>query len=76
MNRSIIDQIVQVEDRVAWDTALELAKKEGILSGISTGAIFWAALDVARQLGPGATVVAMICDTGERYLSMDEDVPS
>lgn len=72
LNRSIIDQIILVEDQDAWKTSLELAAKEGILSGISAGANVWAALQVARDLGPGKVVVAIVCDTGERYLSMDE----
>lgn len=72
LNRNVIDQIVLVEDQTAWKTALELAEKEGILSGVSTGAIVWAALQTARDLGPGKNVVAIVCDTGERYLSMDE----
>lgn len=72
LNRSVIDEIIQVEDMAAWETAIELAKREGILSGISTGANFWAAFQVAKKLGPGKNVVAIICDTGERYLSMDE----
>ncbi len=72
LNRSIIDQIIQVEDMDAWKISLELATKEGLLSGISSGANIWAALQVAREIGPGKNVVAVICDTGERYLSMDE----
>lgn len=72
LNRSVIDQVILVEDQDAWKTSLELAAKEGILSGISAGANVWAALQVARDLGPGKVVVAIVCDTGERYLSMDE----
>ncbi len=72
LNREIIDQIIQVEDQDAWKTSLELAAKEGILGGISTGAACWAALQVARELGAGKTVVAIFPDTGERYLSMDD----
>lgn len=72
LNRGVIDQIIQVEDMDAWKTSLELATREGFLSGISSGANVWAALQVARDLGPGKNVVAIICDTGERYLSMDE----
>lgn len=72
LNRGIIDDIIQVEDQDAWKTALEMASKEGLLGGISAGANVWAALQVARQLGPGKNVVTVICDTGERYLSMDE----
>ena len=72
LNRSVIDQVIQIEDQDAWDTSMELATKEGILSGISTGAIFKAAFQVAKDLGPGKNVVAIVCDTGERYLSMDD----
>lgn len=72
LDRKVIDRIIQVGDQDAWDTMLSLAIKEGILSGISTGAIFYAAFQVAKELGPGKKVVAVICDTGDRYLSMDE----
>lgn len=72
LNRQVIDQVIQVDDMDAWKVALELAQKEGILCGVSTGAIFWAAFQVAKELGAGKNVVAVICDTGERYLSMDE----
>jgi cysteine synthase A len=46
-----------------------LARQEGILAGISSGAIVWAALQVAARLGTGKTVVTFVCDTGERYIS-------
>lgn len=72
LNREVIDQIILVEDQDSWKTSLELVAKEGILGGISTGAACWAALQVARELGAGKTVVAIFPDTGERYLSMDE----
>lgn len=72
MNRQVVDRVITVEDQDAWKTMLELASKEGILGGISTGAACWAALQVAKDLGPGKTVVAIFPDTGERYLSMDE----
>ncbi len=71
LNRQILDEIISVEDQTAWEMSLALAKQEGILCGISTGAIFVAALKVARELGRGKNVVAIICDTGERYLSVD-----
>ncbi|HLO67267.1 MAG TPA: cysteine synthase A [Holophaga sp.] len=62
----------RVED-VAYEDALVIARRltreEGIFTGISTGAIVFAALKVARELGEGKTVVAVVCDTGERYLS-------
>lgn len=72
LNRDIIDEVILVEDQDAWQTSLALAAKEGILGGISTGAACWAALKVAKGLGPDKTVVAIFPDTGERYLSMDE----
>ncbi len=72
LNRSVIDRVMLVDDKDAWEIALQLAAQEGILGGISTGAACWAALQVARELGPGKTVVAIFPDTGERYLSMDE----
>jgi len=72
VNRSVIDRVITVTDQDAWKTALDLASKEGILGGISTGAACWAALQVAKELGSGKTVVAIFPDTGERYLSMDE----
>ena len=72
LNRGIIDEIIQVDDMDAWKVSMELVAKEGIFSGISTGAIVWGALKVAKELGPGKNVVAIICDTGERYLSMDD----
>jgi cysteine synthase A len=58
---------VSYEDAIAMQR--RLTREEGLLSGISTGAIAHAALKVARELGAGKTVVAILCDTGERYLS-------
>ena len=49
-----------------------LAKREGLLVGISAGANAFIALQVARELGPGKRVVTVMCDTGERYFSLDE----
>ena len=66
---SIVDEIVRVKNEDALSTAKSLAKQEGILAGISSGAIVWAALHVAAKLGPGKTVVTFVCDTGERYIS-------
>jgi len=76
LNREIIDEVTQVDDMDAWNTAIDLAKKEAVLSGISTGAIIWAAMKLCKELGPGKNVVAIVCDTGERYLSMDEKFQS
>jgi cysteine synthase len=70
LNRSVIDEIVQVKDEDAMATALRLAREEGLLAGISAGANVWAALGVAERLGAGRTVVTVLCDTGERYLSV------
>jgi cysteine synthase A len=62
----------RIED-VAYDDAITIARRltreEGIFTGISTGAIVFTALKIARELGEGKTVVAVVCDTGERYLS-------
>tara|TARA_R110002020_G_scaffold84654_3_gene209510 strand:+ start:2023 stop:2979 length:957 start_codon:yes stop_codon:yes gene_type:complete len=69
LNRDIFDLIVPVNDVLARDTARDLATREGIFCGISGGGTFAAALEVARTLDPGSVVLAMIPDTGERYLS-------
>jgi cysteine synthase len=71
LNREIIDEIIKVEDMEAYNMARTLVSQEGILVGISAGANVFAALKVAEQLGPGKTVVTVLCDTGERYLSLD-----
>jgi cysteine synthase len=71
LNRSIIDRIIRVKDADAIATSRMLTKKEGILAGISSGAATWAALQVAKELGHGKTVVVVLPDTGERYLSTD-----
>jgi len=66
---SIVDEVVRVKNEDAFATAKGLARQEGILAGISSGAIVWAALQVAARLGVGKTVVTFVCDTGERYIS-------
>lgn len=66
---SIVDEIIKVKNEDAFATAKGLARQEGILAGISSGAIVWAALQVAARLGVGKTVVTFVCDTGERYIS-------
>lgn len=71
LNTDIYDEIVQVEDEDAVRTARELAAREGILVGPSAGASVWAALQLAKKLGPGKRVLCIAPDTGERYLSMD-----
>ncbi len=70
LNRSVIDRIIQVSDEDAYETSRRLAREEGIFVGISAGAAAWAALKVAKELGSGKTVVTILCDTGERYLSV------
>ncbi|MEJ2735249.1 MAG: cysteine synthase A, partial [Anaerolineae bacterium] len=69
LNTDVIDEIVQVGDGDAWETARRLARQEGILCGMSSGAAAWAAVQVAQRLGAGKTVVTLLPDTGERYLS-------
>lgn len=71
-DRSIVDSIMTVDDDDAWRTMRALARTEGTLVGISSGAAVFAALQVARSLGPGKTVVTILCDTGERYFSLGE----
>ena len=70
LNRSVIDRIVTVrdEDAVAWSR--RLSREEGLLAGISSGAAAWAACQLAAELTPAQTVVTILPDTGERYLSL------
>jgi cysteine synthase A len=68
----IVDEVIGVSDRDAWETKLALAKEEGLLLGISAGANVWAAVEVAKRLGPNQIVVTILCDTGERYFSLGE----
>lgn len=72
LDRGIIDDIVTVTNEDAFETARKLAKMEGILCGISSGAAVWAAMDVARrQDSAGKRIVAIVPSTGERYISTD-----
>jgi cysteine synthase A len=71
LNREIIDRVVPVEYDDAKTASRRLAKEEGILCGISSGAICWAALGIARELGAGRRVVMVLPDLGERYLTTD-----
>lgn len=69
LNREIYDQVVTVENEQAFETARRVAKEEGLLVGISSGAAIFAALQVAKELGAGKRVVAIVPSNGERYLS-------
>lgn len=70
LNRGVIDEILQVNDEDAIDILRRMAKEEGLFAGISSGAAVWAALEVAAHIGKDKTVLVLLPDTGERYLSM------
>lgn len=72
LNRNIIDEVIQVSDEDAFNTAKIIAKKEGIFVGTSSGAALFAALDVARKLGKNKRVITVFPDTGERYFSVTQ----
>lgn len=72
LDRSLLSEVRVVEDRTAYQTKRRLAQEEGLLVGISAGAAVHTAMAVARELGEGSVVVTVLCDTGERYFSMDE----
>lgn len=69
LDRNVIDEVIAVKDEDAFEVTRLLAKKEGLLGGISTGASLWAAIEVAKKLGKGKRVLAIAPDSGERYLS-------
>lgn len=69
LNREVADAILPIDDVLARDTARRLATEEGLFVGISAGATAAAALEVARNSEDGAVILAMLPDTGERYLS-------
>lgn len=71
LRRDLIDDVIPVKDEDAYATANALAQKEGILGGTTSGANVWAALQRARDLGPGKKIVTVIVDTGLRYLNGD-----
>ena len=71
LNRDIYDELIVVTDEEAYEMTLRLTKEEGLLVGISSGANVHASLQVAAKLGSGKRIVTTLCDTGERYLSVN-----
>ncbi len=71
MDMGVVDEVIQVTSEAALEMGRRLAEEEGLLVGMSSGAATVAALQVARRLGEGKHVVALLPDTGERYLSTD-----
>ena len=70
LDREIYDELIPVTDEAALEMTARLTREEGLLVGISSGANVVAAIAIAQRLGEGKTVVTMLCDTGERYLSV------
>ena len=68
-DRSVVDRVVQAWEEDAFPLARRLAREEGLFVGMSSGAITWAALQIARELGPGKRVAMIAPDSGARYLS-------
>ncbi|MBL8150114.1 MAG: cysteine synthase A [Blastocatellia bacterium] len=71
LDRTLIDKVITVSYENARNTARRLAREEAIFAGISSGAIVWAAIEIARELGVGKRVVTIAPSFGERYLSSD-----
>lgn len=71
LRRTAYDRVIGIDDDDARATTRLLARREGILAGISSGANCAAALQIARELGRGKVVLTVFCDTGERYLTTD-----
>jgi cysteine synthase A len=71
LNENVYNEILKIEDEDAYRVTRDLARKEAILVGPSSGAACFAAMEVAKRLSPDDVVVAIACDTGERYLSTD-----
>ncbi len=72
LEKNLIDEIITVSDEEAFQGSREIAEKEGILAGISSGAAFVASKQVAKKLGSGKNVVTLFPDGGERYFSMEK----
>lgn len=71
LDRGIVDRVIQAWEEDAFPMARRLAREEGLFLGMSSGAIVWAALEVARELGPGQRVACIAPDSGARYLSTE-----
>lgn len=71
LRRDLIDEVIPVKDEDAYKGARMLAGRKGILGGITSGANIWAALQRAKALGPGHSIVTVVIDTGLRYLNGD-----
>ena len=72
LNVELIDEIIQVPNNDAMDTARQLAAREGVLAGVSSGAAMWAAIQISRlPENEGKTIVVILPDTGERYISTE-----
>jgi len=71
LDLDLVDQVIGISDELAYETVNNLAAMEGLLVGISAGANVAAAIQIAQDLSESDKVVTMLCDTGERYLSLD-----
>jgi cysteine synthase A len=71
LDRSLIDRVMKAYEEDAFPIAQRLAREEGLFVGMSSGAIIWAALEVARELGPGHHVVCIAPDSASRYLTTE-----
>lgn len=69
-NASVVDKIITIDDEEAFQGARKVAKEDGILIGISSGANIYAALKLAKELGPGKKILTIAADGGEKYISM------
>ena len=75
LDRSVIDEILTCTEEHAYDMAGRLAREEGVTAGPSGGAAVWGAVELARRLGPGMRVVAILPDSWDRYISIDRPHP-